>query len=539
MATSKAARTVNKAKPAAAVTAPKRKPAAASAATPRKAAAVAKPGRTKPPETAQFQVVVVGAGFAGLCMAIKLKQAGIAPFVVFEKASSIGGTWRDNMYPGCACDVPSHLYSYSFEPNPNWSRMFAPQPEIWAYLKHCTEKYAVLDNMRFNTEIVEARYDNDQHLWRLKSAAGEHYTAKILVSAIGALSIPAYPPVKGIENFKGKTFHSARWDNSYDLTGKRVAVIGTGASAIQFVPKVAPNAAQLDLYQRTPPWVLPKPDRRMSELEKTLFKFIPGAQKAFRGGIYWWMESRVLGLAVDPRAMKIAGGYGKLHIRRSIKDKVLRKKVTPDYTIGCKRILMSDEYYPALTRDNVNVITEGITQVKAHSIVAADGMERKVDAIIHGTGFQVSDPIGPLKLYGRDGSEVRDTWGKTGMEAYLGMSVAGFPNFFLLLGPNTGLGHTSIIFMIEAQVNYAMQAIRTIFKHRLRSLDVKADVQQRFNERLQSKLDKAVWSAGGCQSWYLDEFGKNRTLWPSFTFEYWLKTRRFEPKKYDFDFKRG
>jgi cation diffusion facilitator CzcD-associated flavoprotein CzcO len=369
--------------------------------------------------------------------------------------------------------------------------------------------------------------------------SGETVTAKIVVSGIGALSIPAYPKVPGIENFRGTTFHSARWNKDYDFEGKRVAVIGTGASAIQFVPAVAPKVKHLDLYQRTPPWVMSKPDRAMTAVEKTLFKFLPATQKLFRGGIYWWMESRVLGLAVDPRAMKLAEAWAKLYINRSIKDPKLRKKVTPDYTLGCKRILMSDEYYPALTRDNVDVVTQGIKEVKAHSVVTEDGVERPADAIIYGTGFQVSDPIGPMKIYGVEGKEVRETWKESGMEAYLGVSVSGFPNFFLLLGPNTGLGHTSIVFMIEAQVNYVMQAVKTILKHRLRSLDVKAVVQERFNHKLQKRLDEAVWSAGGCKSWYLDEFGKNRTLWPSFTFEYWMRTRKFEPGKYEFDYRRG
>ncbi len=483
-------------------------------------------------DTPEFEVAVIGAGFSGLCMAIQLKLAGVDSFTVFEKAHDIGGTWRDNLYPGCACDVPSHLYSYSFEPNPNWSRMFAPQGEIWAYLRRCADKYGVLPHMRFGMEIAAARYDEQRRYWTVTAADDSTVTVRIVVSGIGALSIPAYPKVPGVEKFTGSTFHSARWDRNFDFTGKRVAVIGTGASAIQFVPAIAPKVGHLDLYQRTPPWVLSKPDRAMTTLEKTLFKYIPPAQQLFRGGIYWWMESRVLGLAVDPRAMKLAEAWAKLFIKRSIKDPKLRRKVTPDYTIGCKRILMSDEYYPALTRDNVDVITTGIREVKAHAVVTEDGVERPTDAIIYGTGFQVSDPIGPMKIFGIGGQEVRDSWKDSGMEAYLGVSVSGFPNFFLLLGPNTGLGHTSIVFMIEAQVNYVMQAIKSMQRGKLATLDVKPEVQQRFNAKLQKRLDEAVWSAGGCKSWYLDQFGKNRTLWPSFTFEYWMRTRKFEPGKY-------
>lgn len=506
------------------------KPASAARSKSRKAGA---------PSEAQYQVAVIGAGFAGLCMAIQLKKSGIDSFVVLEKASDIGGTWRDNLYPGCACDVPSHLYSYSFEPNPNWSRMFAPQQEIWAYLRHCAAKYQVLPHMRFGAEVASAEFDTKNQYWKVTTCGGDRFTASIVVSGIGALSIPAYPKVPGIDKFKGRTFHSARWDQDYDFKGKRVAVIGTGASAIQFVPAIAPRVKHLDLYQRTPPWVISKPDRRITALEQTLFKYLPATQKLFRGGIYWWMESRVLGLAVDPRAMKLAEAYAKFYIKRCIADPKLRKKVTPDYTLGCKRILMSDEYYPALTRDNVDVVTEGIREVKARSVVTQDGVERPADAIVYGTGFQVSDPIGPMKIVGANGEEVRDTWKGSGMEAYLGVSVSGFPNFFMLLGPNTGLGHTSIIFMIEAQVNYVMQAVKTVLKEPSRTLDVKPEVQRRFNQKLQQRLDQAVWSAGGCKSWYLDEFGKNRTLWPSFTFEYWMRTRKFEPAKYALQDHRG
>ncbi|MDX1803490.1 MAG: NAD(P)/FAD-dependent oxidoreductase [Alcanivorax sp.] len=483
----------------------------------------------------ECDVVVVGAGFSGLCMAIKLKEAGIDDFLVLEKADDIGGTWRDNIYPGCACDVPSHLYSYSFAPNPRWSRMFAPQQEIWDYLKRTADDYGILPHMRFNTEVLGAHYDNQRHGWHIETGDGQKLFCRVLVSGIGALSIPSYPNLPGLDQFAGTAFHSARWNHDYDLKDKRVAVIGTGASAIQFVPRIAPQVKQLDLYQRTPPWVLSKPDRRMTKLEKLLFKTVPATQKLFRGGIYWWMESRVLGLAVDPRAMKLAELYARHFIRRNIKDRDLRNKVTPDYTIGCKRILMSDEYYPALNRSNVAVLTDGIREVKAHGIVDSNGTERPVDAIIYGTGFKVSDPIGPMKIFGRQGKEIRETWDQSGMEAYLGISVTGFPNFFMLLGPNTGLGHTSIVFMIESQVNYVMQAIRKLRKDKLESLDVKPEVQAGFNRKLQKQLDSAVWSAGGCESWYLDEFGKNRTLWPSFTFQYWMRTRRFEPDKYQLE----
>ncbi|MFH5229074.1 NAD(P)-binding domain-containing protein [Antrihabitans spumae] len=485
------------------------------------------------PVHAEHRVAVIGAGFAGLCAAIKLKEAGINKFVLFEKADDIGGTWRDNIYPGCACDVPSHLYSFSFEPNPNWSRMFAPQAEIWAYQRHCVEKYELTPHLRLGSEVVRLEWDDDRLYWRITTRDGQVTTAKVVISAVGALSIPAYPRLNGIEKFEGTAFHSARWDHDFDFGGKTVAVVGTGSSAIQFVPKIAPLVEKLTLFQRTPPWVMSKPDREMTDIEQKILANIPLAQRVARSGIYVWMESRVLGLAVDPRAMKVAEIYARRHIDNSIDDPELRAKVTPDYTLGCKRILMSDEYYPTLNRGNVEVVTESIAEIGPHGITTDDRVVRQVDAIVYGTGFHVSDPIGPMQVVGKGGVEIRDSWKEgSGMEAYLGVSVAGFPNFFMLLGPNTGLGHTSIIFMIESQVNYALQAVQMLGDDGLDSLDIKAEVQREFNDGLQQKLDGAVWSAGGCESWYLDEFGKNRTLWPSFTFEYWYRTRNFEPELY-------
>lgn len=478
------------------------------------------------------EVVVVGSGFSGLCMAIRLRNAGIHDFVVLEKADDIGGTWRDNLYPGCACDVPSYLYSFSFEQNPNWSRMFAPQQEIWDYLKHCARKYQVLPHLRFKEEVRSATFDEAAREWHVTTSSGSRYITRVLVSGIGALSIPATPKLPGAERFSGTRFHSARWPQGIDLRGKRVAVIGTGASAIQFVPEIAPDVAHMVIFQRTPPWIMSKPDRRISRLEQRMYRYLPPAQRLMRSSIYWWMESRVLGLAVDPRAMRLAELMARRHIRRSIKDPELRAKVTPDYTIGCKRILMSDDYYPALARSNVEVNTDGVREVGSDVITDGAGRQHAVDTIIYGTGFQVSDPIGPMSIVGVGGREIRETWKEGGMEAYLGISVAGFPNFFMLLGPNTGLGHSSIIFMIESQVEYVLQAIHRIRKSPQQALDVKPAAQRAFNEGLQAQLDKAVWSSGGCNSWYLDEFGKNRTLWPSFTFRYWMRTRRFEKSKY-------
>jgi cation diffusion facilitator CzcD-associated flavoprotein CzcO len=473
-----------------------------------------------------LSVLIVGTGFSGLGMGIKLKEAGIDSFTILERANDVGGTWRDNNYPGCACDVQSHLYSFSFEPNPNWTRMFARQPEIKAYLQHCAQKYALLPHIRYDSEVVRAEYDEAAAMWTVTTRKGEVHRANVLVSGMGGLSTPAYPTLKGLETFKGKTFHSADWDHGYDLAGKRVAVIGTGASAIQFVPKVAEKVARLDLYQRTPVWIIPKPDRAISAAERSLFRRFPKLQLALRNGIYWMLETRVLGFVINPRLMKLVEREARGHIRRQVADPALRAKVTPDYTIGCKRILISDDFYPAISRANVDVITEGIREVKAHSIVAVDGTEREVDAIIFGTGFKAQDPMPRGAVFGRGGKDIVEVW-KDGAEAYKGTTQAGFPNFYMLMGPNTGLGHNSMVYMIESQIQYVMDALKTMRRERIRSLEVRADVQARYNVDLQEKLGKAVWQSG-CRSWYINEAGKNTTLWPGFTFKYREQVRRID-----------
>ena len=474
----------------------------------------------------ELSVLIVGTGFSGLGMGIKLKEAGIESFTILERANDVGGTWRDNNYPGCACDVQSHLYSFSFEPNPNWTRMFARQPEIKAYLQHCAQKYALLPHIRYDSEVVRAEYDEAAAMWTVTTRKGEVHRANVLVSGMGGLSTPAYPTLKGLENFKGKTFHSADWDHGYDLAGKRVAVIGTGASAIQFVPNVAEKVARLDLYQRTPVWIIPKPDRVISAAERALFRRFPKLQLALRNSIYWMLETRVLGFVINPRLMKLVEREARGHIRRQIADPALRAKVTPDYTIGCKRILISDDFYPAISRANVDVITEGIREVRANSIVAADGSEREVDAIIFGTGFKAQDPMPRGAVFGRGGKDIVEVW-KDGAEAYKGTTQAGFPNFYMLMGPNTGLGHNSMVYMIESQIQYVMDALKTMRRERLRSLEVRADVQARYNVGLQEKLGKAVWQSG-CRSWYINEAGKNTTLWPGFTFKYREQVRRID-----------
>lgn len=478
-------------------------------------------------------VVIVGSGFSGLGMGIFLKKAGRHDFVILEKAGDIGGTWRDNHYPGAACDVPSHMYSYSFEQNPNWSRFYSGQAEILAYMKACAKKYNLMPNVRVNSELIESRWDEANHIWHLTTADGSKLTARVVVSGIGGLSRPALPNVKGLESFEGTTFHSAQWNHDYDLTGKRVAVIGTGASSIQFVPQIAEKVGKLVLFQRTPPWLVPKPDGRIHDNVKKLFKFIPATQRLFRSSIYWQAEGFALGF-INPRLMGAIEKLARWHLANQVKDPVLREKLTPNYTIGCKRVLFSNNYYPALTRENVQVVAAGVQEVRAHSVIDANGDEHAVDAIICGTGFDVHDPLGPLHIYDREGIEVRERTG--GLSAYLGTTLKGLPNLFMLLGPNTALGHNSIIFMIESQIKYVIQCLEEMDRHGAVAIEVKPAAQDAYNEKIQEELKRMVWSEGGCKSWYLDSEGKNVTIWPGFTWRYWMKTRT--PNFRNFTFKK-
>ncbi len=476
-------------------------------------------------------VAIVGAGFSGLGMAIKLKESGEHDFVVLEEADDVGGTWRENTYPGCACDIPSHLYSYSFEPNPRWTRQYPRQREIWDYLRHCTTKYGITPHIRYGTRMAATEFDDDARVWRLHTEAGEVIRARVVIGAMGPLHVPSIPNIAGLDSFRGTMFHSARWDHSVDLTGKRVAVIGTGASAIQFVPQIAKKAAKVQVFQRTAPWVVPKGDRRIGRVERTALRVFPWLQRIRRGAIYWLHELRALGMVVNPKFMVVAEKVALAHIRRSIADPELRRAVTPDYQIGCKRILISNDYYPTLAEPHVDLVTEKISEVREHGVVTADGVEHEVDAIILGTGFHVVDALDSMPIVGAGGRKLQDAW-RGGVEAYYGMTIAGFPNLFLLVGPNTGLGHNSIVFMIEAQVRYVLRCLELLKDSGATLLDVRQDAQRAFNDTLQDKLGDTVW-ATGCRSWYLDADGRNRTIWPGFTVSYWWRTRR--PRRADFE----
>ena len=483
--------------------------------------------------TPDHDVIIIGTGFAGLAMAHRLKRQGNHDFLVLERADSVGGTWRDNHYPGCACDIQSHLYSFSFALNPEWSRMFAPQAEIRAYLEGCATEIGARPHLRFGAELTAASFDQGAGLWRIEVNGSEKLTARVLVSAMGGLSKPSYPRIPGLESFRGPSFHSAEWDHDAELAGKRVAVIGTGASAIQFVPQIAGEVERLHLFQRTAPWIVPKRDRRISRAERALFRRFPATQRAYRRLIYWALESRVVAFSMQPRILKLAQRLVRRNIDRRVSDPELRRKVTPDYVMGCKRILISNDYYPALNRDNVEVETGGIERVTERGVVTADGREIEVDAIIHGTGFHVQDMLTGVSIRGRDGAELADVWAERGMQAHRGTTVAGFPNLFFLLGPNTGLGHNSIVYMIEAQVHYVIEAMRAMRRSGAWAVEPRPEAQEEFNRELQASLTDTVWSVGGCRSWYLDANGRNTTLWPDFTFRFRRQTSEFRADEYE------
>jgi cation diffusion facilitator CzcD-associated flavoprotein CzcO len=476
-------------------------------------------------------VVIAGAGFAGIGMAIQLRKHGFGSFLILERAGDVGGTWRDNVYPGCACDIPSALYSYSFERNPAWTRIFPRQDELWSYLRGCVDKYRLSANIRFGTELSEARYDEPSATWRLRTADGTELRCRIFISAMGFLNRPSIPALAGRERFAGPAFHTAEWDATVDLRDKNVAVIGTGASAIQVVPEIAPLVRRLTLFQRTPPWVIPRGDAPVAGLQRTLLHRVPGYARALRTLLYWMLEVRAFGFTVRPDVLRAREALALRHLQRQVPEPELQRALTPQYRMGCKRILLSDDYYPALRRANVEVVTSPIAELRENAVVTADGAEHAADVIVFATGFKATEGFGALHIFGRSGIELADVW-RGGMEGYLGTTVAGFPNFFTLIGPNTGLGHNSMIVMMEAQFSYVLSALGLLRRRGLRALDVRRSVQAAFNERLQARMRGTVW-ASGCRSWYQDARGKNTTLWPGFTFVFRRLTRRLDPRQYE------
>ncbi len=485
---------------------------------------------TDGPDHDEVDIAIVGSGFSGLAMAYRLRRDGIEDFTVLEKAHDVGGTWRDNSYPGCACDVPSHVYSFSFAPNPDWSTTYSPQAEIRDYIRDVAAREDLLRHVRLGCEVVDAAWDPEARRWRLDTSQGE-LSARLLITAPGPLSAPAIPSLPGLGSFEGEVFHSARWNHDYDLRGKRVAVVGTGASAIQFVPKIQPEVAKLHLFQRTSPWVLPRTERPITRAERAIFRRFPATQRAMRTAVYWAREATALPMlkaALSPFLRRL----GLAHLRKQVPDPELRRRVTPDYAPGCKRILISNDYYPALARDNVELVDGGVVAVRERSVVAADGTEREVDAIIFGTGFHVLDMPIAERVRGADGRTLADHW-QGSPQAYRGTTVPGFPNMFMLLGPNTGLGHMSVVFMAEAQSRYVLGAIREMARSGASALSVRPEAHAAYNAGVQRRMKGTVWTEGGCASWYIDANGLNTSLWPDFAYRFKRELRSFDRENYD------
>ncbi len=483
-------------------------------------------------QTTDLEVAIIGAGFSGLGAASRLKQHGIGDFMVFDKAEGVGGTWWVNRYPGCACDVPSHLYSFSFAPNPGWTRRFAPRAEIQAYLEDLVRQFRLTDRIRLKTEIVKASWSEQDQRWHLVDASGQFWRARLLVPALGGLSRPAWPDIPGLDTFAGKIVHSQQWDEELDVSGRRVAVIGTGASGVQLIPPVARAARRLDIYQRTPNWIIPRPDRAIGPHRRALYRRLPWLQKLARFVIWAISEMRVPAFLWSNR---LAAGHRWLahwHRRRQVDDPLLREKLKPDYDIGCKRVLLASDFYPVFNKDHVELVCDGIARIEPDAIVDAKGQRRAIDTLILATGFKATDPVPEGLILGRNRQDLASAW-RAGPEAYKGTAVSGFPNLFMLLGPNTALGHNSVVMMIESQLDYLLDALKHMGERKLEEIEVRDDAQQRWNEMLARRLQGSVWSTGGCSSWYLHpESGRNSTLWPGFTLGFRQRLRRFDPESY-------
>ncbi len=482
--------------------------------------------------TAQHtRILIVGSGFSGLGMAHRLIEAGLDDLLILERAGDVGGVWQLNTYPGCTCDVPSHLYSFSFAPNPEWSSTYSPQPEIRDYLNSCADRFGLRPRLRLNVDVTQAVWDDGASLWRVRTSAGD-FTAQILISAMGPLTEPNLPDVPGLELFEGTMMHSARWDHEYDLTGKRVASIGTGASAIQYVPEIADRVLQLHVFQRSAPWVMPHGKRSIRDFERSLYRRFPGAQKAVRGAVYTARELLVLGFVKRPGLMNAIAGLSTSHRDKQITDPQLRAAVTPVYTLGCKRLVPSNAWYPTLVKPHVELVTSALTEIRAHSVVDAAGVEREVDAIIFGTGYHVTDLPAGDQVHGRDGRTLAQVWNGS-PRAYFGTSIPGFPNFFMLLGPNTGLGHSSMVYMIESQIAHVRAAIRAMDAAGAATVEAEPEAFDAWNAEVDQRMQGTVWDVGGCSSFYIDATGRNATLWPDWTWRFRRRARR-RPDGYRF-----
>jgi cation diffusion facilitator CzcD-associated flavoprotein CzcO/acetyl esterase/lipase len=475
-------------------------------------------------------IAIIGSGFAGVGMGIRLEQHGFHDFTIFEKADRVGGVWRENTYPGAACDVPSHLYSFSFERKRDWSRRFSPQPDILGYLEDCVRRHGLARHLRFGTEVVSADFDEGAGRWRLRTAAGETVEADVLVTACGQLSRPAMPSIPGIERFAGTSFHSAHWDHGYDMTGRRVAVIGTGASAIQFVPEIAKRVERLHIFQRSAPWVIPKLDGRYGAGHRSIFRWLPLWPLAARIGWFAYMELATVGLTRRRWVVAPLRLAARTMLRAQVRDPELRARLTPDYEMGCKRVLISSDYYRAMARSNVEVVTDAVREVTHDCVVTVDGVERRVDAIVYGTGFTANAFLAPIRIRGLGGRSLDEAW-SDGAEAYLGLSVSGFPNLFIMYGPNTNLGAGSIIHMLESQMNWIVGALVELTRRPGAVLDVCEGAQTAFDREVQERLRTSVWQSG-CTSWYRTPSGRVINNWPGLMSEYRRRTRHFDTAAY-------
>ncbi len=476
------------------------------------------------------EVAIVGAGFGGLGMAIRLKQEGRDDFVLIERGDDVGGTWWANSYPGCQCDIPSNLYSFSFARNPNWDRAYPMRDQILDYLRDCAERFGIMPHTRLGCELLEARWLAAEQRWELETTNGP-LAARVLVAAPGLLSEPFSPRLSGLERFEGNAFHTAEWDHSDDLTGRRVALLGSGATAVQVVPEIQPRVANLHLFQRTPPWVIPHTDHAVARGMRGLYRRLPLLQTLSRAVIYGLRESMALGITRDRRWLKAQELNARLHLRRQVPDLELRGRLTPDYEIFCKRIILSSKWYPAIQEPNVDLVSSGVSEVREHSLVDGDGVEREIDTLIFATGFKPAELPIAERIRGRDGSSLAEVWGGS-PEAYLGTTVAGFPNLLFFYGPNLNLGHSSIVYMLESQIAYALDALHTMRLRGAAEFDVRPEVQAAYNEEIQARLETTVWNTGGCGSWYFDRNGRNSIQWPGFTFEYRRRTRSFDAEAY-------
>ena len=479
-----------------------------------------------------LSVLIVGAGVSGIGMGIALRKAGIRDFAILEKASASGGVWRDNTYPGAACDIPSPLYSFSFERRYHWSRMYSSGGEIDRYLRYCIDKYELASQLRYQVEVKAAHFDERHAQWRIDTASGEIVWARSLIMATGQLSRPAWPDIHGLHDYRGTIFHTARWDHRYALKNKEVAVIGTGASAIQIVPRIADKVAKLYLFQRSAPYVIPKFDHAISRLRYALFDAVPLLYGATRAIVYWAHELYGIGLLTPLRFGNLAVRLAAfLNLRLAVRDRQLRRKLTPDYQLGCKRVLVANDYYPALVRSNVQLVTSGIRAISSGHIETVGGESYRVDAIILATGFRTTEMLEPIDVQGRGGARLRDTWHRSA-SAYLGMTVPEFPNMFILYGPNTNVAHNSVIYMIESQIRYVVQAVQLLRETPGRCMAVKESVYAAFNRHLQQKLRRSPWTTG-CRNWYVNEGGKVVNNWSGFTFTYRYQTRRVRAADYE------